>query len=75
MKGTITAIIRRAEGVNGGFGFLVDEDGAERFFHARVVRGEYENKFESLEEGLHVTFEPFELPGTGLRARNVEVIR
>lgn len=56
----------------GGYGFLTDESGADRFFHANEVKG---TTFDSLREGLHVTFEPIEIQGKGLRAANVQVIK
>lgn len=77
MKGHISAIIRRAEGQNGGFGFIIDENGQERFFHARhLVPKTLQAQFESLAEGTAVTFTPVNVPGrgNGLRAEGVELV-
>lgn len=65
MKGRITTI-KRAK----GFGFIRDEAGTDRFFHANEVR---ETTFDQLHEGLPVVFEPHEEPGRGQRAVNVRV--
>lgn len=65
MKGRITTIKRSK-----GFGFIRDEAGQDRFFHANEVRG---TTYEQLHEGLNVDFEPIELEGRGLRAVNVRV--
>lgn len=64
MKGRITTIKR-----NKGFGFIRDEAGTDRFFHANSV----ETPFEQLQEGLDVTFEPYDEEGRGQRARRVRV--
>jgi len=77
MKGTISAIIRRGEGQNGGFGFIIDEDGQERFFHARhLVPKSLQAQFETIKEGTVVTFSPVNVPGrgNGLRAEHVELV-
>lgn len=64
MKGRITTI-KRAK----GFGFIRDESGVDRFFHANAC----ETPFEQVQEGLDVTFEPYNEPGRGDRARKVQV--
>lgn len=66
MKGRITAVIRAR-----GFGFLLDEENRSRFFHANEVRGAL---FDDLREGLHVEFDPVEIPERGLRAVQVRVL-
>lgn len=72
MLGVITAIIRRKEGQNGGYGFLRDSENQERFFHARNLRG---LKFEALKEGTHVEFTPVNEggKGNGLRVEDLHV--
>lgn len=83
MKGTITAIIppkRQGDRMTGGFGFLRDADGAERFFHARDVQG---TTIEELATGMAVEFTALSLPAApasgsatknnGLRATGVTV--
>lgn len=69
MKGQITAIVREK-----GYGFIQDEFGSERFFHARNVRGV---DFATLEEGTSVQFKPVQQAtggkGNGLRAEHVEL--
>jgi cold shock CspA family protein len=74
MTGVITAVIRRTEGRNGGYGFIRDAENQERFFHARNLRGV---TFDQLEEGAKVEFKPVVEggKGNGLRAENVQVIR
>lgn len=92
MTGTITTLIRkqeqrkRADGTadQGGYGFIRDEDGHDRFFHARdVVTPEgapAQILFESLKEGTRVEFAPLSGchsrtgTGNGLRADQVRVI-
>lgn len=73
MRGIITAVIRRREGQNGGYGFIRDEENQERFFHARNLRG---ITFEALEEGTAVEFIAVNGGGksNGLRAERVQVI-
>lgn len=70
MTGVITAVIRKREGKNGGYGFILDDANIERFFHASNLRGV---TFDNLREGSRVTFDPFEIPGKGMRAENVVV--
>jgi cold shock CspA family protein len=67
VKGRITAI-KRAK----FFGFIRDEQGVDRFFHANAC----DTLFDQLQEGLDVTFEPYDEPGRGTkghRARRVKV--
>lgn len=71
MTGVITAVIRKREGKNGGYGFILDDENNERFFHASNLRGV---TFDNLREGKRVTFDGFEIPGKGLRAENVVVV-
>jgi cold shock CspA family protein len=65
MKGTITAII-----AGKGYGFIRDEQGQDRVFHARSTAD-----FDKLREGMTVAFEPWSVPkaekNNGLRARDV----
>jgi cold shock CspA family protein len=75
MIGKVTAVIRRREGQNGGYGFIRDEHGSERFFHARNLIGG-SAAFERLKEGASVTFTPVMQEAgkhNGLRADDVEV--
>lgn len=73
MTGTVTAVIRRREGVNGGYGFIRDDEGSERFFHARNLRG---ITFDKVNEGDKVEFRPVAEvgKGNGLRADDVSVL-
>jgi len=71
MTGVIKAIIRRREGQNGGYFFILDEAKGERFAHASNLRG---TSFEDLREGKAVEFEPIMLEGRGLRAENVKIL-
>ena len=75
MKGTITTIKSNA-GQGGGFGFIRDENGQDRFFHLSSVTAGIPA------EGRDVDFEGYALKGSGpddakknngLRARNVRV--
>lgn len=72
MTGVVTAIIRRREGQNGGYGFVRDEANQERFFHARNLRG---TSFEKLREGVAVEFTPVNEggKGNGLRVEDMRV--
>lgn len=77
MTGIVTAIIRRSEDKNGGYGFIRDENNAERFFHARnMAPGGYTK----LREGANVSFDAFAVPvvegskSNGLRADHVVVL-
>lgn len=77
MRGVITAIIRRREGQNGGYGFIRDQNNEERFFHARNLRNAdgdvVPGLFEKLLEGTSVEFVPVTdgSRGNGLRAEHV----
>lgn len=83
MKGTITAIKPYVEhpatvpGLrlvkSGGFGFLKDEAGEDRFFLAREVSGA---EFSTALEGRNVEFEPQTIAGkgNGLRAIRINVL-
>lgn len=64
MKGRITTI-KRAK----GFGFIRDEAGVDRFFHANAC----DTPFDQLQEGLEVTHEPYTDPERGARSRRVKV--
>jgi CspA family cold shock protein len=56
--------------VEKGFGFIKGEDGADYFLHQSAVRGV---QFESLEEGLRVTFKV--VPSAkGQRAEQVQLV-
>lgn len=77
MRGTVTTVKR-----DKGFGFLIDEGGQERFFHANGLA--VPSTFPQLKEGLTVDFEPYEDRvsrrrqqgdrDNGLRARNIQVV-
>lgn len=54
-----------------GFGFVMGDDGVERFFAAREVRG---SKFDALKTQTLVSFESKKHPFKGLRAVRVEVL-
>ena len=54
-----------------GFGFLVGEDGTERFFHVSQLTGA---KLEELKIGRPVTFSPEPDRGKGPRACGVMVL-
>lgn len=71
MTGMITAVIRKREGKNGGYGFILDDENKERFFHASNLRG---ITFDQLREGTRVEFKAFTIPGKGDRAEDVSVI-
>lgn len=76
MNGEVTKIFRTAEGRKdrGGYFFIRDEDGHDRFAHARDIGQEH---FSRLREGQRVTFEPVEVSnstkGNGLRAEKVKL--
>lgn len=79
MKGTITAIkpkVTEPGGrCHGGFGFIRDESGTDRFFHANGVADQ--TPFAQLLEGASVEFDPYTQPGSGgnsQRARAVRVV-
>ena len=72
MTGEILAVLQKK-----GYGFIRDEDGQERFFHANsVMSGDVKSAalFTGLEIGMKVRFKAVEIQGKGLRAENVEVI-
>lgn len=69
MRGTIVRTIPIK-----GFGFIMGEDGFSRFVHAtEFLDGQV--AFESAREGAKVEFIPIEVPGKGLRASKVKVLR
>lgn len=70
MTGIITAVIRKTETRKGGFGFIMDDAGTERFFHASNLR---DITFAELKDGMRVDFQPFSIPGKGDRAEDVHV--
>ena len=67
MKGKIIALIRKK-----GYGFILDEENVQRFFHANNV---VNTEFTRLEEGTAVEFKPITIEGRGQRAENVLVVR
>lgn len=70
MNGVITAVVYKGEQrAKSGFGFILDEDKQERFFHATNLPSGV--VFDKNLEGKRVTFDPVEIPGKGLRAQNV----
>ena len=62
MKGTVTAVIRRTDTRNGGYGFIRDINGHDRFFHARDL---VDVRFDDLKEQDAVEFEPQDHVGGG----------
>lgn len=71
MKGVVIAVIRKNNVRPGGYGFLIDEEQVERFWHAsNLVDLNYDDE-SVVKEGLEVEFEPFEHPTKGPRAQNV----
>lgn len=78
MIGTITKLLKKdinRKTDQGGYGFIKDEEGHDRFFHAHDLM---ETKFEKLREGLRVEFTPAvgqsrKGGGNGLRAESVRV--
>lgn len=82
MDGTISAIKTDSR-----YGFIRGDDGLDRFFHHGSLDKSQPTKFDELEEGMRVRFEPYQLaepkdpPGkdpskqhNNLRARRVVVI-
>lgn len=65
MRGTVKRLVR-----NRGFGFLLGEDGVERFFHRSSVRPWIE--FDNLSEDDQIVFEEDKSP-KGPRAKNVDL--
>ena len=55
-----------------GYGFIEDQEGVVRFFHANEV-DDYNNKFEDLEIGTWVSFYPYRNNEGKARASRVRV--
>lgn len=78
MNGVIKVIRRAkqgeapAKGCGSGYGFIIDENGEDRFFSHNNVLGDV--KFDTLTEGSKVEFEPVFIVGKGLRAEKVKVL-
>ena len=75
MTGTVTKIIRKDDARTmdkGGYFFVRDGDGHDRFAHARDL---VETSFADLKENIIVNFEPLNggPRGNGLRAEKVSV--
>lgn len=80
MTGTITKIIKKDANRKtdmGGYFFIKDDEGHDRFAHAHDLQGA---KFDTLKDGLRVEFQPLagaksrKGGGNGLRAEAVRVI-
>ena len=77
MKGIITTLIPIEQDehgkLKGGFGFIRDEEGRDRFFHARDLR---DFSFYDLRLQMHAEFDRQDGGGrgNGLRAENVRVV-
>lgn len=74
MIGVIKALIKKREGgpaAGTGYGFILDANHSDRFFHARNLVGV---RFEELREGMKVEFEPVSIDGKGERAESVRVV-
>lgn len=76
MTGVVTKIFRQEEGRKdrGGYFFIRDSDGHDRFAHARDIG---QDVFQSLKEKAQVEFEPRVVSGgrgNGLRAENVVLL-
>jgi cold shock CspA family protein len=69
MTGTIKTTITR--GPEDRFGFIIDEEGQDRYFHARDLEG---IDISAVAHGACVAFEPFVGGRNGLRARRITVI-
>lgn len=65
MQGIVKAVKR-----DKGFGFITDESGQDRFFHANHLEGV---AFDELQEGDKVEFEPYTEEKKGERARRVRL--
>jgi CspA family cold shock protein len=65
MNGQIKRLVK-----DKGFGFLVDSDGTERFFHSSEVKN---SEWPAVREGDRVTFDPNKGP-KGDRAVNVHLL-
>lgn len=96
MTGTITTLIKKSENRmradntpdRGGYGFIRDDEGHDRFFHARDLvtpdgKGGFrpaQSTFEQLKEGVKVEFTGTSGAksrtggGNGLRAETVRVV-
>lgn len=78
MNGVIKAVIKKREGQNGGYFFVREPDGTERFAHASnlVAPATFPTatpRPTDIHEGQQVEFEPVEIAGKGLRADKVRV--
>lgn len=76
MTGVVTKIFRQEEGRKdrGGYFFIRDSDGHDRFAHARDIG---HDAFQVLREKARVEFEPRTVTGgrgNGLRAENVVLL-
>jgi len=74
MNGVIKALVPTSVDLEsgkrkGGFGFILDEVGDDRFFHANDVRG---TDFNSLTLGQRVQFDPLD---TGVRANKLRAYK
>lgn len=67
LKGQITSLSSSAR----GFGFLMDEEGQERFFHVTML--ELGLVFADLAVGDLVTFEPL-MTARGARAMGIQLV-
>lgn len=81
MKGVIKAVIRKNDErkTNGGYFFVIAEDGTERFAHASNLMPPASfpgavARDTDIREGQPVEFEAIEIPGKGLRADRVRVL-
>lgn len=80
MTGIIMKLKFRTDQEKGGYGFIRDAQGRDRFFHANDLRDEHDRAvpglFAHLREGERVTFEPRDMSagkGNGLRAELVKL--
>ena len=78
MIGTVSSLVRAK-----GFGFILDEDGHDRFFHSRDLHGIFFDDFaQQFEAGvkIQVLFDPTSVvrgdrpKNNGLRAENITVV-
>jgi cold shock CspA family protein len=79
MNGVIKAVIKKREGQNGGYFFVLAADGSERFAHASNLLPPASfpgttPRETDIHEGQQVEFEAVEIPGKGLRADRVKVL-
>jgi cold shock CspA family protein len=70
MTGVIVSVVRKSPKTPGGYFFIRDEDGHERFAHHRSLIG---IKFRSLEVDMRVEFRPVTVE-QGLRAEDIQVL-